>query len=188
MTPARFTGLWRRVSVAVGEQQPDERASVHWLQAGDRFVDLRRPLDGQSALSGPRAFGGTTAWRAPVLTWHHELDSRPGPSADEGHITWDGDGRLTERGVVAVAGETLPYVEVWERQTPAGPADGRAWSPAPGALAVEVAGHRMAITVTEGGRWAGGLWASRDGGWALADRAGDAYVLAGLYDILLAAS
>jgi len=187
VTPDAFSGLWRRRSVALGDGAPDERASVHWIQWGDRFVDLRVPTGGgeEGPLSDLGVFAGTTTWAEPVLTWHHELDSRDGGAADEGVVSWC-DGDLIERGEALNDGQPVPYVEVWERCTPPMPADGRAWVPWPGGLAVEVDGHRMAALVHAGGRWAGAVSRRRaDGRWVLEDHAGEPSLLDRLGDALL---
>lgn len=186
MTPDAFTGLWRRRSVALGHGVPHEPASVHWIQWGDRFLDLRVASDGEAApLSSTGCFGGTTSWTEPVLTWHHDLDSRGSSTADEGTISWL-DGDLVEQGEALLGGDPVPYVEVWERCTPSMPEHGRAWVPWPGALAIEVDGHRMAALVHAGGQWAAAISSRRaDGRWAIGDHAGAEPLLARLRDALL---
>ena len=188
MTPDVFSGLWRRRSVAIGDGEPHEPASVHWIQWGDRFLDVRQPVDdGAPLLSGPGVFGGTTTWREPALTWRHELDSQPGAAADEGVVSWDRE-LLVERGSADIDGEAVPYEEVWERVTVPMPAAGRAWSPWRGALAVEVDGHRMAAVVDPDGSWFGALSRREpDGRWDLGPCVGERALLRVLHDVLLGA-
>lgn len=153
MTPDAFSGLWRRRSLQLGDRAASEPASVHWIQWGDQYLDVRISNGGPRPFCGPGTFGGTTSWSDPVLTWHHALDSQPGAAADEGVVRWLDDDLIEERGVAVLDGADVVYVEVWERVGPR-PTSGRHWSPAEGALIVEAGPHRMAGVVRPGGRWA----------------------------------
>lgn len=179
MTPDVFSGVWRRRSIAIGEGKPDEPASVHWIQWGDRFLDVRQPHRDGARLSGPGVFGGSTTWREPVLTWHHELDSAPGGATDAGDISW-ADDDLVEVGSFDVDGRAVPYVEVWERLTDPLPTDGRVWSPWANAMALEVDGYRAVAVIMPDGRWLGAM-SGRDGvnRWQLSSCVGDAGLLGG---------
>jgi hypothetical protein len=109
--PHEFTGVWRRVSIAVGDDAPDEPCDVYWLQAGEAFSDLRLPRRPGVA---PAAFSGHTTFDPPALTWHHRLDLTPCPEPDVGVMEWCG-ADLIERGRTAVNGADVPYEEVWRR-------------------------------------------------------------------------
>lgn len=187
MTPDAFAGLWRRRSLTIGDGEPTEPAAVHWIQWGDRFLDLRAPLAGEPVppLCGPGLFGGITTWAEPVLTWHHEFDSDPGSGADAGAVSWE-DGHLVERGTATISGVPTPYVEVWERITSVLPAEGRALSPWAGASVVEADGHRMAGVVRPDGRWFGARSSRDDDGcWSIVDQIGDLELLRALRAALL---
>lgn len=172
MTGGPFDGLWRRRSLRLGDAAPSETASVHWIQWGDHYLDLRVPDGRPQPFCGPGTFGGATTWADPVLTWHHGLDSAPGGGADEGVIRWLAEGLLEERGVAPMADGPLPYVEVWSR-IGARPDAGRCWSPAPGAFAVEAGPDRMAALVHSSGVWcAGRSRLARGGAWRLCESAG----------------
>lgn len=174
MTPALYAGLWRRRSLAIGDGLPSEPAEVHWIQWGDRFIDLRspRPRQPPSPLCGPGMFAGTTTWTNRVLTWHHELDSDSGGGADAGVVSWHGP-QLVERGTATIDGVPTPYVEVWERMTSVLPPEGRAWTPRLGASAIEVGPHRMAAVVEPDGRWLGARSSRQpDGSWVIVGEVG----------------
>jgi hypothetical protein len=97
VTPERLAGAWRRVSLAVGDGPASEPASVVWLQAGDRYADLRVTTDPDGT---PASFAGTTSWHDPFLHWAHELDLDPSGGSDVGHLRQDGDD-LVETGTAA---------------------------------------------------------------------------------------
>jgi hypothetical protein len=40
-----YTGLWKRESIAFDDGEPQETATVFWLQGEKYFADLRIPLD-----------------------------------------------------------------------------------------------------------------------------------------------
>lgn len=173
MTDRPFDGLWRRRSLQLGDGTPSEVATVHWIQWGHRYLDLRVPDGGPQPFCGPGTFGGNTTWADPVLTWHHELDSEPGGGADEGEIRWLADGLVEERGVAAMPDGPLPYVELWARVGPR-PSTGRCWFPEQGAVAVEAGPHRMAALVDGTGAWcAGRSRLAGDGVWQLCETAGN---------------
>lgn len=111
MTPDRFTGAWRRTSIAVDGADPVVGAEVRWVQAGDHYADLRIPVAPEEP---PVCFAGTTTWDDPDLRWAHELDLDPAGGEDVGAITDDGDD-LVETGSFERDGRTVPYVERWER-------------------------------------------------------------------------
>jgi hypothetical protein len=111
VTPERLAGAWRRVSLAVGDGPASEPASVVWLQAGDRYADLRVPTDPDGT---PASFAGTTSWHDPFLHWAHELDLDPSGGSDVGHLRQDGDD-LVETGTAAGPDGPVGYTEVWRR-------------------------------------------------------------------------
>ena len=111
MIPPQFTGVWRRVSIAVGDQPPDEPCDVFWLQAREAFSDLRLP---RRPGVEPSAFSGHTTFDAPALTWHHRLDLTELHEPDVGVVEWRGPD-LVERGRVVIDGADVPYEEVWRR-------------------------------------------------------------------------
>jgi hypothetical protein len=112
--PGEFTGVWRRISLAIGDAPPDEPCDVVWVQARGAYADLRIP---RRAGVAPMAFAGETTWDAPRLTWAHHLDlDRSG--ADVGVVEWRDDD-LVERGLVDDSG--VPYEEVWRRVSAVAP-------------------------------------------------------------------
>lgn len=118
MIPPELVGVWRRISIRLGDAPPGEPCDVLWIQARSGFADLRVP---RGADGEPAAFAGFTSWEEPALTWHHLLDLAPSPP-DVGRVEWRG-ADLVERGTALVDGdETLdevpyevPYEEVWRR-------------------------------------------------------------------------
>jgi hypothetical protein len=115
--PPQFTGVWRRVSIAVGDDAPDEPCDVFWLQAREAFSDLRVP---RRPGVEPAAFSGHTTFDPPALTWHHRLDLTEFREPDVGVVEWRG-ADLVERGRTVVNGADVPYEEVWRRDPHHGP-------------------------------------------------------------------
>jgi hypothetical protein len=115
--PQQFTGVWRRVSIALGDDAPDEPCDVYWLQAGEAFSDLRLP---RRPGVEPDAFSGHTTFDPPALTWHHRLDLTAGHEPDVGVVERRG-ADLIERGRAVVNGADVPYEEVWRRVPHDGP-------------------------------------------------------------------
>ncbi len=125
----RYTGLWRRQSIQVGDGDAVETATVFWLQAGTYFADLRIPHDWPSASEGQSrpsqsvdallpftrliAFGGTTESTENWIRWTHQLDFQPRiGSVDEGSVFWEA-GNLIEDGQFETPGGPQTYREVW---------------------------------------------------------------------------
>jgi Protein HRI1 len=108
MIPDEFVGAWRRVSIAIDDEPPQEDSDVVWLQARSGFADLRMP---RADSVDPMAFAGVTTWEPPSLTWHHNISLEP-PWTDVGAVHWRGDD-LVERGATTVDGEPATYEEVW---------------------------------------------------------------------------
>lgn len=184
-----FDGLWQRRSVTIGDSAPSEAARVHWIQWDGHYLDVRVPHEaGRRPLCGPGTFGGTTSWADPVLTWHHDIDSEPGPDADEGTVRWLAEDLLEERGLAVLDGASTEYVEVWTRISQV-PDRGRHWSPAAGSTAVEAGPHRMAAVVDATGTWAAGRSElDATGRWWILEISGDAGLAAVLHPALLDAS
>ncbi|MBC8123773.1 MAG: hypothetical protein H7Y22_18285 [Gemmatimonadaceae bacterium] len=124
----RYTGLWKRQSIQLGDCDPVETATVFWLQAGSYFADLRIPHDWPSLGEGhlqPQpvdallpftrlmAFGGTTETTESRLLWTHQIDFQPRPgSVDEGSVFWEA-GNLIEDGQCETPDGLQTYREVW---------------------------------------------------------------------------
>jgi hypothetical protein len=115
--PPELSGVWRRVSIAVGDGAPDEPCDVFWLQAREVFSDLRMP---RRAGVQPVAFSGHATYDRPALTWHHHLDLTVVRDPDVGVVGWRG-ADLVERGQTVVDGADVPYEEVWRRVPHEGP-------------------------------------------------------------------
>jgi hypothetical protein len=105
------------VSIAVGDEAPDEPCDVFWLQAREAFSDLRLP---RRPGVEPAAFSGHTTFDPPALTWHHRLDLNDAHDPDIGVVEWRGDD-LIERGSTIIDGGGVPYEEVWRRVPHDGP-------------------------------------------------------------------
>src|SRR5690242_18681980 len=112
--PAPFTGGWRRVSMAVGDEPPAESMDVWWLQAPTQHADLRTPLQGGTGDDAVLSFAGTTTWDGAWLTWTPDLTLVASDEPDTGLISWDG-ADLMEAGTFTADGSTVPYVERWRR-------------------------------------------------------------------------
>ena len=112
--PEEMRGAWRRRSIAVDGGAPHETAHVLWLQAAEAFADLRVPY-ASTGETRVEAFGGTTHWDRPRLTWNHTVDWNAGYAGyDCGDIEWQG-AAMVERGTFDDDGHTREYEEVWER-------------------------------------------------------------------------
>lgn len=161
--PSQFVGAWKRVSLALGDGPPSEDSHVVWVQSDERYADVR---------VGPRpdAFAGTADWDGETMTWHHEIDVRPGRPPDRGRLTFDHD-FLVERGD--------GYVEVWQRIGPPSPAsvssarssalvDGVTTEVA--SILVEVGGHAVRVASGPDGVDAEHRQRDPDGSWSVVVR------------------
>jgi hypothetical protein len=111
VNPALIQGGWWRESLTFGDTPPFECQSVVWLQAGNRYADLRVAfLPG----AGDRCFAGRTKWDGDRLRWYHDIDLDGQGSDDSGHLSWQGDA-LIERGLFDCPDGRVPYEEVWRR-------------------------------------------------------------------------
>ncbi|GAC1541637.1 MAG: hypothetical protein NVS3B12_29300 [Acidimicrobiales bacterium] len=143
----RVQGAWTRRAVSVGDGPHFETQLVVWLQAGDRYADVRVPLH---PAADERCFTGRSFWEGDRYRWTHVLDIETvagvvSPAADDvGAFVWDGPS-LIERGMFPTVGGPLRYEEIWER-LPAGDGPSSAFE-APGACLVRVGDH--AITVVD---------------------------------------
>ena len=99
------------MSIAVGDEPPDEPCDVYWLQAREAFSDLRLP---RRSGADPAAFSGHTTFEPPALTWHHRLDLTSSHEPDIWVVEWRG-ADLVERGRAVIDGVDVPYEEVWRR-------------------------------------------------------------------------
>lgn len=108
MTHASLLGVWRRELIAWPDGRRDTTTSVHWLQAGSVFADLRLP-QGERDAAIVEGFAGHITLDGDVCTWHRRIDYQPpGAPPDVGRLSFDGD-LLIEDGV------HLPYIEYWRR-------------------------------------------------------------------------
>ncbi|MFZ4519020.1 MAG: hypothetical protein ACOYOP_11565 [Microthrixaceae bacterium] len=123
MVPEEFVGVWRRVSLQVGDEPPDEPHDVWWLQTASCFADLRT-VRGTGGSEVVEAFAGTTSWSPPALSWAHELDWHGGfATTDTGTVEWLAGGpqpAFLERGEFGGPGGTR-YEEHWELVPSPGP-------------------------------------------------------------------
>ncbi|GAC1544146.1 MAG: hypothetical protein NVS3B12_32820 [Acidimicrobiales bacterium] len=151
----REQGAWTRRAVSVGDGPHFETQLVIWLQAGDRYADVRVPLH---PAADERCFTGRSFWEGDRYRWTHVLDIETvsgvaSPAADDvGDLFWDGPS-LIERGLFPTVGGPLRYEEIWERLP--GDAGPSAAFETPGACLVRVGDH--AITVVDA-RSAGGAF------------------------------
>lgn len=118
-------GHWRRIWIRSPGGE-DRTTSVHWLQAGASFADIRVPTDlpditGAASLAelGPRllraflaceGFAGTITVENTVCTWHRRVNWHGASDrVDAGRMSFDETGGLTEEGTQA------QYTELWRR-------------------------------------------------------------------------
>lgn len=199
MTPSAFSGGWQRDGVSVGDEALREPATAIWLQAGDRYVDIRTSFE-PSILNGPGAFGGTTTFSNNTITSTHHIacPSRPvidGPSTadavDTGHVSWHDYDTFTETGSVPTSSGVTMYEELWRRIPDA--QNGPAFSLVPAGgegIAVRCGRHVAALYRPEsadGDRWAAVHLRERVGRWAIHVQLGDHVECGRLASSLLAA-
>ena len=115
--PEDLVGVWRRISLAIGDDPPSENSRVVWIQARARFADIRTPAEGAPGGVEPMSFAGHSSWDAPRLTFHHAIDLGA-PSEDVGALSWRGE-ELVESGEIESKGQNIAFEEVW-RRTPLG--------------------------------------------------------------------
>jgi len=112
--PARFTGTWRRRSIAFDGGEPHEPATVVWVQSSSDYADLRVPVDGVG--DPPKSFAGRVRWDGRCLRWSREVDLDDRPGAEVVGRVWFEDGLLLEAGTFQRRDGPRAYVQVWERQ------------------------------------------------------------------------
>ena len=118
-------GHWRRAWLRAPGVE-DRLTSVHWMQAGSLYADVRIPADrpdirGAAALSDlpPRTlrrlleaegFAGHITVENDICTWERRINWHGATEViDAGHMAIDDNGALTETGVHA------EYAELWHR-------------------------------------------------------------------------
>ncbi|TQK31208.1 allophanate hydrolase [Arthrobacter sp. SLBN-53] len=119
---------WRRTAIALPDNAIDTTTEVHWLQAGELYIDLRTPAD-MPAVTGTssdtltrddlvsmcrrQAFAGRLTEDDGVWTWHREIDLHPAEDLpDRGRLNMV-DQVLIETGV------GRDYHEDWVADGPA---------------------------------------------------------------------
>lgn len=125
ITTDDLQGHWRRRWIKAPGFE-DTTTRVHWLQAGDHYVDMRIPLDqprpdsahcladlsdaALAQLSQAEGFAGSISVAESVCTWQREINWQGPPDGkDIGRLWWHEGGDLMEDGV-----ET-EYQEAWEK-------------------------------------------------------------------------
>jgi Protein HRI1 len=108
--PRRFVGAWERESLAISGDAVPGIGRAWWIESGGTYVDVRAP----GTIGRGTSFGGRSAWRAPALTWHHDLDLHPRPGAVDRGTCELLDDRIIERGT-GIDGGRAPYEECWRR-------------------------------------------------------------------------
>lgn len=199
MTPAAFSGGWQRDGVSIGDEAVHEPATTIWLQAGDRYVDLRTSPE-PSLLNGPRAFGGSTTFGNNTIRWAHHVDCLSDPVAapaidrdlaDTGHVSWHDYDTFSETGTVPTEDGPAAYEELWRRIPDAQTGPSFSLTPADGeGLAVRSGRHVAALyrpDSDEADRWAAVHIRERVGRWALHVQLGDHIECGRLASSLLAA-
>ena len=108
--PRRFVGAWERDSLTIDRQPVPDIGRAVWIEAGGTYVDVRAA----GSVASGTSFGGRSAWRSPMFTWHHDLDLHPRPGdTDRGELTLAA-GWIVERGI-GIDGGNAPYEERWRR-------------------------------------------------------------------------
>ena len=108
--PRRFVGAWERQKLRVDGRAVPGIGRAVWIEAGGTYVDVRA----RGSVASSTSFGGRSAWRSPVFTWHHDLDLHPCPGrVDRGELSCSDD-RIIERGT-GLEGGDAPYEEHWRR-------------------------------------------------------------------------
>jgi hypothetical protein len=85
-TPLRsiwLEGLWVRDSRSIDGGPFVEHTDVYWLQVGPWFADVRSPRAGHTVshpLDLAQGFSGMVSTNGTMVTWTHDLDTRPRPS------------------------------------------------------------------------------------------------------------
>jgi hypothetical protein len=109
--PRRFVGAWARERLEVDGRLVAGAGPAVWVEAGGTYVDVRGP----GTIASGTSFGGRSSWRAPMFTWHHDVDLGPVPvRPDRGALTVVAADRIVERGV-GLTGDGISYVEHWRR-------------------------------------------------------------------------
>jgi allophanate hydrolase len=157
--PRRFVGAWEREGLDVDGAAVPGIGRALWIEGGGTYVDVRAP----GTVASGTSFGGRSAWRAPVFTWHHDLDLHPRPgNTDRGELTLLDD-RIIERGS-GIDGGTAAYEERW-RRLPAATALAAIATHSTG-LAVRVGDHAALVFAPPAPRAAGArAWQCADGHW-----------------------
>jgi Protein HRI1 len=127
-----YTGLWKRESIAFDDSEPQETATVFWLQGEKYFADLRIPLD-QPQIPARQSledlemkdllmyanfssFGGNIDATENWIRWNHGMNFLPRPGqVDQGNVFWQ-DGNLIEDGQFESFQDLVRYREVWVPQ------------------------------------------------------------------------
>jgi hypothetical protein len=127
-----YTGLWKRESIAFDDGEPQETATVFWLQGEKYFADLRIPLDQPEIPAGQSfedlamknllvhanfsSFGGNIDSTENWIRWNHWINFLPRPGqVDQGNVFWQ-DGNLIEDGQFEGSQGVVRYREVWVPQ------------------------------------------------------------------------
>jgi hypothetical protein len=127
-----YTGLWKRESIAFDDGEPQETATVFWLQGEKYFADLRIPLDQPQIPTGQSlenlkmkellmhanfsSFGGNIDATESWIRWNHWMNFLPRPGqVDQGDVFWR-DGKLIEDGQFESFQDLVRYREVWVPQ------------------------------------------------------------------------
>ncbi len=157
--PRRFVGAWEREALEVGGAPVAGIGRALWIEGGGTYVDVRAP----GSVASGTSFGGRSTWRAPVFTWHHDLDLHPRPgTADRGELILRDD-LIIERGS-GIDGGTAEYEERWRRR-PAANVLAAIATHATG-LAVRVGDHAALVFAPPAPRAPGArAWQCRNGDW-----------------------